>query len=78
MKKQAMNVQTEKIELIKLILETENPGILNSIRKVLAKHSQKDFWQTLSQAQQDEILKGIEEINAGETEDYEVFINSIK
>jgi hypothetical protein len=73
-----MNVQTEKIELIKLILETENPGILNSIRKVLAKHAQKDFWQTLSHAQQEEILKGIEEINAGETEDYEVFINSIK
>lgn len=73
-----MNVQTEKIELIKLILDTENPGILNSIRKVLTKHAQKDFWQTLSQAQQDEILKGIEEIESGETEDYEVFINRYK
>lgn len=73
-----MNVQTEKIELIKLILDTENPGILNSIRKVLTKHAQKDFWQTLSQAQQDEILKGIEEIDSGETEDYEVFINRYK
>ena len=73
-----MNVETEKIELIKLILDTENPGILNSIRKVLTKHAQKDFWQTLSQAQQDEILKGIVEIDSGETEDYEVLINRFK
>ena len=65
-----MNVQTKKTELIKLILETENPGPINSIRKVLAKHAQKDFWQTLSQSQQDEILKGIEEIDNKETEDY--------
>lgn len=72
-----MNVQTEKIELIKLILDTENPGILNSIRKVLAKYAQQDFWQTLSRAQQDEILKGIEEIDSGETEDYEVTLNKI-
>ncbi len=72
-----MNVETEKIELIKLILETENPGILISIRKVLAKHTQQDFWQTLSRAQQDEILKGIEEIDSGETEDYEVTLSKI-
>ena len=73
-----MNVETEKIELIKLILETEDPGILNSIRKILVKYTQHDFCQTLSQAQQREILKGIEEIDSGETEDYEVFINRYK
>ena len=70
MKKKTMNVQTEKVEIIKLILETENPGLLNSIREVLAKYAQKDFWSTLSHAQQDEILKGIEEIDNQETEDY--------
>lgn len=73
-----MNVETEKIELIKLILEIEDPGILNSIRKILVKYTQQDFCQTLSQAQQHEILKGIEEIESGETEDYEVFINRYK
>lgn len=73
-----MNVETEKIELIKLILEIEDPRILNSIRKILAKFTQEDFWQTLSQAQQYEILKGIEEIESRETEDSEVFINRYK
>ncbi len=28
-----MNIQAEKIELVKMILETDNPSILSSIKK---------------------------------------------
>ena len=38
------------------------------------KEAMIDFWETLSQNQKDEILKGIEEIEKGETVDYEDFI----
>ena len=73
-----MNIQAEKIELMKLILETDNPSILSSIKKILKRESKKDFWDTLPQSQKDEILKSIEEIENGEIEDYEDFIKKHK
>ena len=73
-----MNIQAEKIELMKLILETDNPGILSSIKKILKKESKKDFWDTLPQSQKEEILKSIEEIENGEIVDYDDFIKKHK
>ena len=73
-----MNIQAEKIELMKLILETDNPSILSSIKKILKKESKKDFWDTLPQSQKDEILKSIEEIENGEIVNYEDFIKKHK
>lgn len=69
-----MNIQAEKLEIMKRILETENPEILHSIKKLLKKERKADFWETLPQNQQDEILKGIEEIEKGETINYEHLI----
>ncbi len=73
-----MNIQAEKIELVKMILETDNPSILSSIKKILKRDSKKDFWDTLSQAQREGIMKGIEEIENGEIVDYEDFIKKHK
>ncbi|NOQ25669.1 MAG: hypothetical protein GQ564_09950 [Bacteroidales bacterium] len=73
-----MNIQAEKIELVKMILETDNPSILNSIKKILKRESKKDFWDTLPQSQREEIMKGIEEIENGEIVDYEDFIKKHK
>jgi len=66
-----MNIQTEKIELMKLILETENPKILESIKTLFTKESTSDFWNSLSEEQREEIDLGISEIEKGETVDYE-------
>ena len=73
-----MNIQAEKIELMKMILETDNPSILNSIKKMLKRESKKDFWDTLPQSQREEIMKGIEEIENGEIVDYDDFIKKHK
>jgi hypothetical protein len=69
-----MNIQAEKIEIMKMVLETENPGILKSIKKLFTKDSKVDFWETLPQDQKDEILLGIEEIDNKETVDFDEFI----
>jgi len=71
-----MNIQAEKLELMRLILETDNPGILASIKKIFKTKSQTDFWETLPQDQKDDILQGIQEIEKGEVSDYEVFIKN--
>jgi hypothetical protein len=69
-----MNIQAEKLELVRMILDTENPGILSSIKRIFASSKKVDFWDRLPQSQRDEIIKGIEEIESGETFDYEKFI----
>lgn len=71
-----MNIQTEKLELVRLILDTDNPSILSSIKRIFTSFRNIDFWDSLPLSQQEEILKGIEEIENGETIDYEEYIKS--
>ena len=73
-----MNIQAEKLELVKMILDIDNPSILDSIKKILKRESKKDFWDTLPQSQREEILKGIEDIENGEIVDYDDFIKKHK
>jgi hypothetical protein len=69
-----MNIQSEKLELIRMILDTDNPGILTSIKRIFSNSKEVDFWDSLPQYQKDEILKGIEEIDKGEMINYEEFL----
>ena len=69
-----MNIQAEKIEIMKMILETNNPKIIKSIKNIFRKSKENDFWETISQEQKDDILHGIEEIENGEIVDYEDFM----
>ena len=69
-----MNIHAEKLELMRLILDTENPGILESIKMLFKREAKNDFWDILPQLQKEEILHGIKEIDNGEIVDYEDFI----
>ena len=69
-----MNIQAEKIEIMKMILETNNPSILQSVKNVFRESTKTDFWETISQEQKDDILQGVEEIENGEVVDYEDFM----
>lgn len=69
-----MNIQAEKLEIMRLILETDNPGILDSIKKIFKKQAGSDFWDNISQTQKDDILQGIQEIENGEVINYDDFI----
>ena len=70
-----MNIQAEKLEIMKMILETDNPGIIDSIKKIFKEKATVDFWDTISQAQKEDILLGIQEIENGDVVDYDEFIN---
>lgn len=74
-KNNTMNIQAEKLELVRMILNTDNPGILSSIKRIFSDSRNSDSWDSLSQSQKDEILKGIEEIENGDTVDYAEFIS---
>ncbi len=66
-----MNIQTEKLEILKMILETDNPSILESIKRIFVKSVTPDFWENLSIEQKNEISAGIKEIENGDIVDYD-------
>tara|TARA_E500000178_G_C16529877_1_gene533926 strand:+ start:206 stop:436 length:231 start_codon:yes stop_codon:yes gene_type:complete len=69
-----MNIQAEKKELVKMLLDTENPKIIESIKKIFKKEKTTDFWDDLSIEQRKEIEKASREIENGEVTDYESFM----
>lgn len=73
-----MNIQAEKIEIMKLILETDNPNILESVKNIFKKNTTTDFWETLPQEQKEDILQGIKDIENGEVVDYEDFMKKYR
>jgi hypothetical protein len=70
-----MNIQAEKIELTKLLLNTDNPSIIQSIKDIFKKANTSDFWDTLSLEQKEEIKEASLEIENGNTTDYEKFMS---
>jgi len=69
-----MNIQAEKLELMKLLLNTENPKVIQAIKRVFQKEKPADFWNELTAEQQQEINEATAEINRGETTDFETFM----
>ena len=57
-----------------MILDTDNPGFLASIKRIFSDSKNVDFWDRLPPSDRDEILKGLEEIENGETIAYAEFI----
>ena len=68
-----MDIQAEKIELVKMLLDTENPKIIESIKKIFKKEA-ADFQDDLSIEQRKEIEKASLEIKNGEVTDYDTFM----
>ncbi len=60
-----MDIQLEKIALIKLLAETESPSIINDIKKVFQREK-KDWWEDLSEEQKADIEEGERQIENGE------------
>ncbi len=73
-----MNIQAEKIEIMKMILDTDNPTILESVKNIFKKSTTTDFWDTLPREQKEDILQGIKEIENGEIIDYEDFMKKFR
>ncbi|MDX6190911.1 hypothetical protein ACHRV5_08935 [Flavobacterium sp. FlaQc-52] len=68
-----MDIQLEKLELIKMLADTEDPAIIQSIRKIFKKEK-KDWWEELTEEQKEEIKEGERQIERGEYSDFETFI----
>ena len=70
-----MNIQAEKIELMKMLLETDNPEIIQSIKRIFKKEKTTDFWDELSPDQRKEIQDATSELDQGKGMNYERFMS---
>ena len=61
-----MNLQSKKLELVQLILNTEKPAILEKIEKILKKEKSADWWDEINEAERKAIEKGISEADKGD------------
>lgn len=71
-----MDIRATKLEIIKTILENENVEVLQKVSDFL-KNERSDFWGELSLTEQNEIKKGIEELDNGKRVTYESFLKKI-
>jgi len=71
-----MDIQTTKIELVKTILNSNNNAFIKKLADFIKKEK-VDFWEELNLSEQNEIKKGIEELNKGKRVSYDSFLNKI-
>lgn len=68
-----MNIQLEKLELIKLLAETNDESIITSIKNVF-NSKKKDWWDDLTEEQQNTINESLEEYEKGNFSSFDDFI----
>ena len=68
-----MDIRLEKLELMKLLMETENPSVLQAIRKIFQKE-EKDWWDDLTEEQKEFLEESLKQADNGEVHDFNAFI----
>jgi hypothetical protein len=72
-----MDLQAEKIELAKLLLETNDQSVLDEIKAVFEKQGH-DFFDDLPQHVKDSIEAGIKDIEEGNVFEHDEVMKDIK
>ena len=72
-----MDIELEKLELIKLLEATNDATIIASIKKIF-NASKKDFWEELTEAQKLDIEEGERQMERGEFVEYETMMKKYR
>jgi predicted transcriptional regulator len=76
--KVTMNLQSKKLELVQLILNTEKSAILAKVEAVLKKEEIADWWDEISQEERESIEKGLAEADKGELIPHEEVLKEVR
>ncbi|HSI77668.1 hypothetical protein [Lunatibacter salilacus] len=71
-----MDIQSSKIELVRLILNIENPKLIARLSEFLKRETQ-DFWEELSEIEKKEIEIGLKQLDNGERIDFDDFLKKV-
>ena len=69
-----MDLQSSKLELVRLILKIDNQQTINKLISIL-KEQDQDFWNELNDQQKEEIKLGINQLDDGQRISLEEFIS---
>lgn len=72
-----MNIEAEKIKLLKLILETEDEAIIQEL-KVVFKKQGPDFWEELPDSVKESINRGLDDVAAGRVQNHDQVMEEFK
>lgn len=71
-----MDIETSKIELVKIILNIDNDRFIKKVTDFI-NNEKSDFWNELSANEQAEIKKGIEQLDKGKKVSFKDVIKKI-
>ena len=63
-----MDIQAEKIELVKLLLNEDDPDVISDVRSIL---NHKDFYDDLPDHVKEDIRQGLEDVKNGDVTPHE-------
>ena len=72
-----MDLQAEKIELMKLLLETDNEEIISQLKSVF-RRKEYDFYDDLPEHVKKDIDAGLEDVRNGDVYDHKSVMRDIK
>ena len=73
-----MDIQTEKLKLIELLVHTSNPSIIERIKKIFQTEESQHIWEELTNEQKIEIENALQEVEEGKTVSFEEYIEKHK
>lgn len=71
-----MDIQTSKLELVKLILSIDNHTVIEKMLNALKSH-QEDFWLDLTSQEKQEIEIGLKQLDAGQRISLDDFLKKV-
>jgi hypothetical protein len=73
-----MDVQATKLELIRLLLNTQKEPILQRIKEIFEQEEDVDFWDNLDEELKASIERGLSQSERGEVKSHEVVMEKYK
>jgi len=73
-----MNLQARKLELVQLILNIDQPNLLDKISQLLKQEKEADWWDEIPESVQESIQISLEQADRGETIPHEEAMKEIK
>lgn len=71
-----MNIETTKLELMKLLLNTQKESVLEKIKDIFQRESSQDWWEELNEEEHKEIEFGLREAENGEVKSHQDVMKS--
>jgi len=76
--KATMNLQTKKLELVQMILNTEKPSVLAKVEAVFKKEKGADWWDELGEDLKAELDESLAEADRGELIPHEEVMKEVR